>query len=392
MTELTERERRWRLILGKDDADNKNTKEGQGDSSNTTPDLEVDDQALDETLEALYGDEGALNDAQPDISRWLDDVRNQFSQPVVQVLQRDLLEKSNLRKLIRSPELLADLEPDMELAAQLIQLKKHIPEKARAAARAYVEKIVADIQERLAYPFRAAVQGSLNRASKSRRPKHKEINWQRTIHKNLKHYQPTHKTIVAEQLVGFGKRQQSLKDIVLCIDQSGSMAKSAIYAAIFGAVMASLSSLSTKLIAFSTSIVDLTDQLHDPVGALFGMQLRGGTNIDRALAYCESLVTRPSDTILILITDLYEGGNAESMLARIESLKTSGVQVIVLLALNDDGAPRFERDHASTIASFGVPAFACTPDLFPDLIAATINERDVNLWAASKGIVTAPRN
>ncbi len=389
---MNERERRWRLILGKDDAQDAK-EDGQGNSANgSSDDLSGGDQVLDDALESLYGDDGNLDDAAPEISRWLETVRDQFSQPVVQVMQRDLVDRSNLRKLIRSPELLADLEPDLEMATQLLSLKRHIPEKARVAAREYVAKIVRDIQERLEYPLQAAIQGSLNRASRARRPRHKEINWHRTIHKNLKHYQPSHKTIVAEQLVGYGKQQQSLKDIILCIDQSGSMAKSAIYASIFGAVMASLSSLSTKLIAFSTAIVDLTAQLQDPVGALFGMQLRGGTNIDRALAYCESLVTRPTDTILFLITDLFEGGNAESMLARISQLHASGVQVIVLLALNDDGAPRFNRDHAAEVASYGVPAFACTPDQFPELIAAAIADRDINMWAASEGIVTAPRN
>ncbi len=389
---MNERERRWRLILGKDEDQEQQQQDSQNGQQGSNNDLSQDDQQLDDTLDALYGDEGGLDDAAPEISRWLENVRDQFSQPVVQVMQRDLVERSNLRKLIRSPELLADLEPDLDMATQLLQLKRHIPEKARQAAREYVAALVADIQERLEHPLRAAIQGSLNRAAKSRRPKHKDINWQRTIYKNLKHYQPTHKTIVAEQLVGFGKRQQSLKDIILCIDQSGSMAKSAVYASIFGAVMASLTSLSTRLVAFSTAIADLTEHLHDPVGALFGMQLRGGTNIDRALAYCETHITRPTDTILILISDLFEGGNAESMLARIAQLQASGVQVIVLLALNDDGAPRFERDHAATIASYGVPAFACTPDQFPELVAAAINGRDINLWAASEGIVTAPRN
>jgi Mg-chelatase subunit ChlD len=136
-------------------------------------------------------------------------------------------------------------------------------------------------------------------------------------------------------------------------------------------------------------VVDLTEDLQDPVDLLFGTQLGGGTDINRALAYCQQIITRPAQTILVLITDLYEGGNTQEMLRRSAEIAASGVQMVCLLALSDKGAPSFDQRNAATLAGMGVPSFACTPDLFPDLMAATIQKRDLSLWAARNDIVTA---
>jgi len=155
------------------------------------------------------------------------------------------------------------------------------------------------------------------------------------------------------------------------------MASSVVYAGIFASVLASLRSLRTSLVVFDTAIVDLTEMLADPVEVLFGTQLGGGTDINRALVYAQSLITKPRDTILVLITDLYEGGSAQQMLRRVAALVANGVQVIVLLSLNDDGAPDYDRENAAALAALGVPAFACTPDAFPEVMAAAIERRDV---------------
>ena len=199
---------------------------------------------------------------------------------------------------------------------------------------------------------------------------------------NLKHYLPTHQTIVPERLIGYGRRQQAVqRDVVLCIDQSGSMAASVVYAGVFGAVLASMSSLRTSLVVFDTAVVDLTDQLYDPVEVLFGTQLGGGTDINRAIAYSQGLITRPTDTIFVLVSDLYEGGVRDEMLKRVATMVNSGIQVIVLLALSDEGAPAYDHENAAALAALGVPAFACTPDAFPDLMAAAIERRDLTQWA-----------
>jgi Mg-chelatase subunit ChlD len=209
-----------------------------------------------------------------------------------------------------------------------------------------------------------------------------DVDWNRTIRANLRHYLPERRTVVPERLVGYGRRQQAVRrDVVLCVDQSGSMASSVVFAGVFGAVLASMKSLRTSLVVFDTAVVDLTDQLHDPVEVLFGTQLGGGTDINRAIAYCQGIITRPADTIFVLISDLYEGGVREEMLKRAAAMVAAGIQVIVLLALSDEGAPAYDHENAAALAALGVPAFACTPDAFPELMAAAVERRDLGEWS-----------
>jgi Mg-chelatase subunit ChlD len=232
------------------------------------------------------------------------------------------------------------------------------------------------------------VAGALNRASRTSRPRRpSDIDWNRTIRANLKNYLPSHRTIVPERLTGYARKQQAIaREVILCLDQSGSMASSVVYAGVFGAVLASVRSLRTSVVAFDTAVVDLTEKLTDPVDVLFGTQLGGGTDINRAVAYCQRLITRPASTILILVSDLFEGGNEGEMLSRVADLTAAGTQVIALLALNDDGAPGYNHDIAAELAELGVPAFACTPDAFPDLMAAAIERRDITAWAAAQAV------
>jgi Mg-chelatase subunit ChlD len=238
--------------------------------------------------------------------------------------------------------------------------------------------VVADLQLRLTQRTRSTLAGAVNRAARVNRPRHGDIDWRRTILANLRHYQPSLRTVVPQRLIGYGRRGLAVhRDVVLLVDQSGSMAASVVYASVFSAAIASLRTLRTSLVVFDTAVVDLTDKLADPVDVLFGTQLGGGTDINRALAYAQGLVTRPRDTILVLISDLYEGGVQEEMLRRVAALTASGVQVIVLLALSDQGAPDYDNDNAAALAQLGVPAFACTPDVFPNLMAAAIERRDL---------------
>jgi len=194
---------------------------------------------------------------------------------------------------------------------------------------------------------------------------------------------------VPETRIGYGRTRHELKTIVVCIDQSGSMGQSVVYSGIFGAVLASIPALRTHVVAFDTSVADLTDQVSDPVDVLMGIQLGGGTDINQALAYCQTLLTRPTDTIFVLITDLYEGGDREEMLKRAAAIVGSGVRMVTLLALADSGAPSFDERNAAALAAMGVPSFACTPDRFPDLMAAAIQGRDLGQWAAEQGMTAS---
>jgi Mg-chelatase subunit ChlD len=246
--------------------------------------------------------------------------------------------------------------------------------------------VVDDLLQKLEQKTVQAIRGALYRSARNLRPRPQEMDWHSTIRRNLKHYQPALKTIIPELRVGYGRKtRKSLKDIVLCVDQSGSMGTSVVYSGIFGAVLASIPGVKTRMIAFDTAVTDLTEDLNDPVDLLFGVQLGGGTDIDKALLYCQQAIQRPSETILVLITDLYEGGNPASMRQRMQELVASGVQMVVLPALNDDGAPAYDRENAKHAARLGIPVFACTPDRFPDLMAAAIAGRLETFEPEQKG-------
>ena len=386
-----ERLRRWRLVLGGEAAAGKGAG-GAGEGLDVA--LSGADAGMDRVLGALYDAErqAGLGGSAPRVNRWLGDIRTYFPTPVVRVMQQDALERLGLRQMLLQPELLEAVEPDVHLVATLLSLSRVIPERTKETARGVVRKVVDELERKLRNKTVQAVRGSLNRAARNNRPRAQEIDWDRTIRANLRHYVPERRTIIPEKLVGYAHKRQSLRDIVLCVDQSGSMATSVIYSGIFGAVLASIRAVSTRMVVFDTAVVDLTDDLHDPVDLLFGTQLGGGTDINRALTYCQGVITRPRQTIFVLITDLYEGGDAREMLKRAAALVAGGVQMVCLLALNDQGAPIYDERHAAALAGLGVPTFACTPELFPDLMAAAIQRRDLNLWAAQNDIVAARAN
>ncbi len=378
-----ERLRRWRLVLGKTDAS-----AGGGLSK-----LQGDDVRIDTALSALYGGgqdrRGGLGASSPYLARWLGDIREYFPKSAVQMMQKDAIERLNLHKLLLEPEMLEVVEPDIHLVANLMSMSRMIPSETKDTARRVVGQVVRDVERRLREKTVAAVRGAVDKASRTNRPRSSEIDWDRTIRKNLRNYLPEHDVIIPERLVGHGRKRAGLQDIVLCVDQSGSMASSVVYAGIFGAVMASIRATNTKMVVFDTEVVDLTEDLDDPVDLLFGCQLGGGTDIHKALSYCQGIVERPEKTVMVLITDLYEGGDRLGMLRRIASLVSSGVQLVCLLALNDEGAPFYDANNAAALAALGVPTFACTPDVFPDLIAEAIQRRDINSWAARNDIVVA---
>jgi Mg-chelatase subunit ChlD len=376
-------QRRWRLLLG------------EAARSPLGNPLDAEDLRMDSALAALYDNDGdgegrggSLAASSPKVARWLGDIRRFFPTSVVQVMQKDAIERLDLRELLLEPEILEQTEPDIHLVSTLLTLNRLIPARTRETARQVVRRLVEELLKKLEQPTRQAVTGALARHLRNPRPRPNEIDWPRTIRANLRNYQPEYKTVIPEKLVGYGRRRSSLKDVVLCIDQSGSMAPSVIYSSIFGAVMASLPSLRTRFVLFDTSVVDLTDELHDPVDLLFGAQLGGGTDIHKALRYCEGHVTRPADTVMVLISDLEEGGPPDGMLKTAARLVESGVTLVTLLALSDEGQPWFNQQHAAQFAALGIPVFACTPHQFPDLMAAALSKTDIHLWAKSRGIAT----
>ena len=379
-SERGERARRWQMALGAVD--------------DTMP-LDQQDLRISSALDALYGDDvgkkrgAGLGKSAPRVSKWLGDIREYFPTPVVQVIQKDAFEKLGLKEMMLQPEFLEGLEADVHLVADLVSLRSVMPEKTIDTARQVVARVVDQLMERLERKTAEAIRGSVDRSRRSFNPRFNDIDWFRTIQANLRHYQEDHKTVVPEKLIGFQRKKRRMVDldeVTLCVDQSGSMATSVVYSSIFAAVMASLPVVKTRLVCFDTSIIDLTDDLSDPVKVLFGVQLGGGTDINKAVAYCQERIEAPTKSHLILITDLCEGGDEAALVARIAELKGEGVNVITLLALSDEGRPYFDRKLAEKFATLGVPVFACTPDQFPDLMATALRREDVHDWAAETEI------
>lgn len=377
-----ERQRRWRLVLG--------------DESGLDAPLSEHDQKLDQLLEQLYvpGESPAqgaryghhYGRRMPKAALWFKDIRTLFPESAASIIQNDALQRLDMSSLLQDPAFLDSVKPDVNLVASLLMMKDYIPEDARENARRLVKQLVEQLMQHYRPAAEQSIRGALNRATRSNRPRPSEVNWNATIRKNLKHWQPEEQVIFPERLVGYGRRQRRAKQVILCVDQSGSMADSVIYSSIFAAVISSMPSLRTQLVVFDTEVVDLTEELQDPIEMLFGIQLGGGTDIAKALTYCESLITNPSETQLILISDLYENGDKQALLQTAQRIIEGGTNLVTLLALSDEGAPISNRHIAGQFTALGSPAFACTPDLFPQLMAAALERRDLHQFASSNNL------
>jgi hypothetical protein len=317
---------RWRLLLGEAAADELDAP------------LSREEQKMDAALAALYdaGDEddpgarrtGGLGSSAPRVARWLGDIRTYFPTSVVQVMQRDAIERLHLVSMLMEPELLDSIQPDVHLVSSLVSLSHVMPDSTKRTARVVVGQVVAEIERRIANKTRAAVTGAVRRASRTHRPRPRDIDWNSTIRRNLDHYVPEQRTIIPQRLVGYGRGANAIvKEVVVAIDQSGSMAESVVYAAVFGATLASIRSVKTSVVAFDTEIADLTEKLSDPVDVLFGCQLGGGTDINRALAYCQQLITRPTESILVLISIFTRAGQLRRCCAGLPSCCELGSQL-----------------------------------------------------------------
>jgi hypothetical protein len=372
--EKEEQIRRWRLILGQE-SDKRFSDMGGGD-------LNAEQDLMDQALAAIYNhtDAGGFGGSgrgagngpsNPQISRWLGDVRSLFEKELVTVIQNDAMTRCGLKQLLFEPELLENLEPDINLASTILMLKEQIPKRSKDSVRAFIKKIVEEINKLLEQDIRRAVTAAVNKRKHSPIPSAVALDYKMTISRNLKHYNPELRTIVPEHFYFFDRTSTTAANkwtIILDIDQSGSMGESVIYSSIISCILASMTSIKTRVVAFDTNIVDLTEKSDDPVDLLFGFQLGGGTDINKSVAYCEQFIENPSKTLFFLISDLEEGGNRAAFLRRMEEMKTSGVTVVSLLALADGGKPYYDAQMAQKIANLGIPCFGCTPQMLPTLL------------------------
>ena len=366
---MTEQMTRWRLILG---AETQESFAGMGVGT-----LSQEELLMDSALAAIYGGPGegfagggaGKGPSSPHISKWLGDLRSLFDPEIVAVVQNDAIERKGLKQLLLEPELLEDLEPDLNMASTLLMLKDQIPKKSKESARKFIRKIVETINQMLESDVRRAVTAALNRRAHSPLPSASAIDFPYTIRRNLRNYNAELKTVIPERVWFFDRSSRVNRwHVILDIDQSGSMGQSILYSSVMACILASMSAVQTSVVAFDTQIMDLTPLCEDPVDLLFGFQMGGGTDIAKSIAYCQDLVEAPAKTLFFLISDLEEGGNRAALLRRLEEMKDSGVTVVVLLAIADGGKPYYDAQTAQRIASMGIPCFACAPERLPELL------------------------
>jgi uncharacterized protein with von Willebrand factor type A (vWA) domain len=375
---------RWRLILGQDTRTLSNIHLGERES------------IMDATLAVLYDEttgnnkgsskKGGLGASSPNLAKWLTDVRTFFPPDVVSIIQTDAIERKGLTKLLFEPETLKNVKPDISMVGTLMALKGQIPEKSKDTARQLVKAVVDEIMKRMEQNLRRAVMGALNKKAHSPISSFSSTDWKRTINKNLKNYDTATKRLIPEKFYFFERNQQQKRwTVILDIDQSGSMSDSIIYSSVMGSIFASMPALETHVVAFDTEVTDLTEICrNDPVDMLFGVQLGGGTDINKSVAYCRDLITEPRKTLFILISDLYEGGVRKGLLRRLSEMHEEGVKVITLLALSDSGKPDYDVNLAKEISKLGIACFACTPDRLPELVEAALKGFDLNRFAKEK--------
>lgn len=385
--EINEQIRRWRLVLGQESEERFS---GMADTS-----LSPEQDLMDQALAAIYNykhtwqgsgssQSGGHGPSDPQISHWLGDVRSLFDKELVKVIQNDAINRCGLKQLVLEPELLENIEPDTNLAATILMLKDQIPKRSKESVREFIKKIVEQINKLLEQDIKRAVTAAVNKRKHSPIPSAKALDFKTTITRNLKHYNKELETVVPEHFYFFERSSITAANkwtIILDIDQSGSMGESVIYSSIISCILASMASIKTRIVAFDTNIVDLTEKSSDPVDLLFGFQLGGGTDINKSVAYCEQFIENPSKTLFFLISDLYEGGNRAALLRRIEDMKSSGVTVISLLALADGGKPYCDEQMAQKIAGLGIPCFACSPQLLPELLEKALKGQDLSQLA-----------
>jgi Mg-chelatase subunit ChlD len=364
---VEDRIRKWRLILGK------TNEEGNIDE------LDSEDQEIDKAVGALYQPDlyGDLQGKSPKVQKWLADIKNHFPSDQVTIMQKDALEKLDLIQLLQERELIDNLIPDINLASNILSMKHLIPDDVKSAARTIIEKIASKFSKEIGFSLVEKTRGALNYSIRTRKPKFKEINWTQTIKSNLKNYEQSVDAIILKQLLGNKPKGKSFDRIYLLVDQSYSMTGSLIYAGLTAGILSRLPALNVHLILFSNEVVDVTEQLSDPVELLFGLQLGGGTDIHKACAYTNKQLDQPTKSVLILISDLFEGGSEEGALAELLDMQKKGAKVVCIPSLSDESKPSFDKNFAQRIRNIDIPVFNCSPSRIPDLFNTLLKNGDL---------------
>lgn len=316
------------------------------------------------------GRHGGRDMPEPQAVHWLGEVRDLFPHSAVETLQRDALSRYGLHGLLSDPQVLAEATPSIELVAALMAVRTSLPPEVLAEARRLVARVVADLQARLSSRVHSALGRRRRRRSSRGQGQMSDLDWPRTLRHNLRHYQSEEQVLVLERLFfRENEAQRLIWDLWLLVDQSGSMHESVIHSAVMGSIFARVRALRTHVLLFSDAVADVTGQLHAPEELLLGAQLGGGTNIGAALAHVAGQLAAPRRSVIVLITDLYEGHDEARVIAETERLVASGARVLVLAALDRRAHPDYDRDLAAQLMARGAQVAAMTPDHLVDWLA-----------------------
>ncbi len=336
---------------------------------------------FDDALGFAYDEgsrKGSSAGSKPYLPKWLGLLREFFTKDVIALVQKDAIERKNLTELLFEPETLPLLDKNVELVATLMAARGLVPDKAKDVARQIVKEVVDELRKQLESEVRTALLGAARRNSESPLKLARNIDWKKTINRNLRGWDTERRRLVPDRIYFWSnQRRRHEWEIAIAVDQSGSMAQSVVYSSVMAAIFASLDVVRTRLLFFDTEIVDVTPLLVDPVEVLFASQLGGGTDINRAVAYAQAnFIENPEKTIFLLITDLFEGGDATSLVARVRELCESKVKVLVLLALSDAGTPSYDHELAAKLVALGAHCFGCTPKLLVRVVEKIMKNQD----------------
>ena len=364
---------KWRLILGKN-SENHIAFSGQYSDS-------VSYQNMEATLDFLYSHEfgeelmrtGGSGSSQLYVADWINEVRKIFPKKTVEILEKQALDNFNMTELLTDKEVLQKMEPNTDLLKTILQFKHLMKNDVILEAKRIVKKVVDEITEKLQTEVKKSLLGKLNRNMPSNVKSIRNLDVKRTIQRNLKNYDSENERIVLKSLY-FNSRTKRLNkwNIIIAVDESGSMLDSVIYSAVMAGIFAKLPMIETKLVIFDTEVVDLSGYVDDPVEVLMGMQLGGGTDIGKAIAYCESLCGNPHETIYVTVTDLYEGGYPVKLLKTCSDIIGSGSKMIFLTALDKNANPAYDVNLGQKLANMGAFVGAMTPEELGDYVGKMI--------------------
>lgn len=368
---------KWRLILGKYSDNQIGFKEEA--SSLNYMDM---DELLDYLYSREYGEEdgvrrernGSLDPSNLTVPSWITKIREVFPKETVEILEKHALDKYELTELLTDKEVLEKLEPNKELLKNILQMKHLMKGEILETAKEIVKKVADDIRKKLESDVKKAIVGRVNKNKSSLIKSSRNIDYKRTIKANLKNFDTEENRLVVDK-VYFNDRVKKYNpwNVIIAVDESGSMLDSVIHSAIMAGIFSKLPMLKTNLVIFDTEVVDLSGYIDDPVTTLMSVQLGGGTNITKALQYCETLIENPHKTMVILVTDLYEGYGYGNMYATAKSIIESGAKLIVLTALDMEATPIYDKDAAQKMASLGAEVGAMTPGGLSEWIAKIIS-------------------